>query len=459
MLRLLLADLRHNAGTWTWSCVVTLVAGACVSGQLMIMHGEIDSAARATGLSALGKPLSEEMLHVARLMSGFTIACVVLAATTVLSATAGLALAQRCRDHGLWRALGMRPGTLRAVLLGQLVIVAVIGSLGGCLVGRAMSALTMPLLIEQDVALPGTVARWDPADLLWTALILAGSVILGGWGPARRAARATETDLLHGVEERVRSGAARTVGIVLRSLVALGLAAGVVSTVVVIRRDGAGSTGAAEAAPLGALGALALVCVLAAWCVPLLLRAVSLLPLPGPAWHVATRTAQLESRRSTATVLPFLVALGLVIVTLGSSHMGVGRINPDSFMAVFGPALTTAWTGGIAVIAMSAGRRRRDAALLSAAGAPATQVRGAQVLEGVLHAVVAVLLGLVVCALNTALVAPATGTAWADVPSHLPWKEIGTTGALTLATTCLAIVVSAWAVRGAGVATALRSRD
>ena len=103
----------------------------------------------------------------------------------------------------------------------------------------------MPLLIEQDVALPGTVARWDPADLLWTALILAGSVILGGWGPARRAARATETDLLHGVEERVRSGAARTVGIVLRSLVALGLAAGFTAALAVVFVAGLASTSGA----------------------------------------------------------------------------------------------------------------------------------------------------------------------------------------------------------------------
>ena len=42
-----------------------------------------------------------------------------------------------------------------------------------------------------------------------------------------------------------------------------------------------------------------LVCVLTAWLVPVVLRALALVPVPGPAWLVATRTAMLESRRST----------------------------------------------------------------------------------------------------------------------------------------------------------------
>ena len=38
--------------------------------------------------------------------------------------------------------------------------------------------------------------------------------------------------------------------------------------------------------------------------------------------------------------------------------------------------------------------------------------------------------------------APISGTAWADVPGRLPWAEFGVTGALTLTTTCAAVVVS-----------------
>ncbi len=355
--------------------------------------------------------------------------------------------------------MGMRPGLLRALLLGQLAVVGAVGSLGGCLAGRPVSVLMIPLLIDQNVALPGTLPRWEPTDLGWTALVIAGSTLLGGWGPARRAAHATETDLLAGVQGHRRSRPARALGVLTRLLVAGGLTAGVVVSAVTVHRYGAVSSTAADASFLGALGALVLVCVLASWLVPVLLRGAAHLPVPGPAWHVATRTALLESRRSTATVLPFLIALGLVVIMFGSARMGVGSVRLSGFLSVFGLALATAWSGGVAVIAMSAGRRRRDAALLSAAGASAGQVRAAQVLEGVLHAFAAVLLGLVVCAISTALIAPASGTAWAQVPGRLPWVEIGVTGALTLATTCVAVVVSAWAGHGAGTATVLRARD
>ena len=95
MLRLLLADLRRHAGTWAWTCVITLVAGACVSGQLRILHGALDSAAKATGVTPRGVPRSTDMLHAAWLMSGFIIALVVLAAATVLVSTTRLTLQRR----------------------------------------------------------------------------------------------------------------------------------------------------------------------------------------------------------------------------------------------------------------------------------------------------------------------------------------------------------------------------
>nr|MCW1079450.1 hypothetical protein [Streptococcus anginosus] len=107
---------------------------------------------------------------------------------------------------------------------------------------------------------------------------------------------------------------------------------------------------------------LVVLCVLARWLVPAGLRALAALALPGPAWLVATRTAALESRRSSATVLPFLVAIGMVAVMFGVQSAGIGNMQVSGFVTLFGLAFLTAWTGGVAVIAMSAGRRRRDAA-------------------------------------------------------------------------------------------------
>ena len=115
MTRLLLADLRRHAGTWTWTVAVAVVTGACVAGQFMVMRGSLDSA-RATA--------DASMIEAASVVTTFIIVSVVLAAAAVLTSTSALAVVERERDHGLWRALGMRPIVLRVVVLGQLVVVA-----------------------------------------------------------------------------------------------------------------------------------------------------------------------------------------------------------------------------------------------------------------------------------------------------------------------------------------------
>ena len=451
MTRLLLADLRRHAGTWTWTVAVAVVTGACVAGQFMVMRGSLDSA-RATA--------DASMIEAASVVTTFIIVSVVLAAVAVLTSTSALAVVERERDHGLWRALGMRPIVLRVVVLGQLVVVGALGSLVGTAAGVLVARLMLPLLIDERVALAGTVPRWEPVDLLWSALIVAGSVMIGGWGAARRAARAPEFALLRGRgDEERRWGPARVLGLLLRLAAVGGVGAGAVSAWLTIRTAGAGSDGAADAAALGSLGVVVLICLLTPWIVPWLQRALAALPVPGTAWQVAVRTAALESRRSSATVLPFLVAIGLVAVLFSGRSLGLASVSTEGFLSMFGLAFVVAWSGGVAVIAMSAGRRRRDAALLRAAGAREGGVLAAQVLEGVLHAFTATLLGLLALAAASPLLAGAAGLSISDALIRAPWAELNVVANLTLVTTCLAVVASSRARGGQGVGQTLRARD
>ena len=451
MTRLLLADLRRHAGTWTWTVAVAVVTGACVSGQFMVMRGSLASA-RAVG--------DANLIEAASVVSAFIIVSVVFAAATVLTSTSALAVTERERDHGLWRALGMRPGTLRAVVLGQLVAIGAFGALAGTAVGAVVARLMIPLLIEERVTAPGTAPQWVPVDLLWSALIVAGSVVIGGWGAARRASRAPEVALLRGRgDEERRWDLARVLGLLLRLAAVGGLGAGLVSAWLTTRTAGVGSDAAADAAVLGSLGAVVLMCLLAPWLVPRLQRALAALPVPGTAWQVAARTAALESHRSSATVLPFLVAIGLVAVLFSGRSLGLASVSTRGFLSMFGLALVVAWSGGVAVIAMSAGRRRRDAALLRAAGAREGGVLAAQVLEGVLHAFTATLLGLLALAAASPLLAGAAGLSISDALIRAPWAELNVVANLTLVTTCLAVVASSRARGGQGVGQTLRARD
>nr|WP_300340243.1 FtsX-like permease family protein [Actinomyces sp.] len=459
MTRLLLSDLRHHAGSWTWVCVVAVVAGACVAGQLQLMHGALTSA------SALEDPrLRGEMLDAAVTLSVFCIICVVLAASTVLTSAAGTVISQRGRDHGLWRALGLSPTALRVLLLAQLGVVGAVGALGGCLLGRPVAAAVIPLMVDQEAVAPGTEPAWGSSDLAWTAVVVAGSVMLGGWGPVRRAAAAREVELMSGRGlARRRWTVGRVAGLLTRLAVAGGCAAGVVVAWVGLRRGQLGEDDAATAAVLGSFGVLVVLCVLAAWLVPACQRGLAALPLPGAAWLVATRTAALESRRSSATVLPFLVAIGMVAVMFGVRSAGVGDMEISGFVSLFGLAFVTAWAGGVAVIAMGAGRRRRDAALLRAAGAGEWTVLGIEVLEGVLHAASAIVLGLAVSAGTSALLGAMLERPVMDVVLHGPWTAMGLVSAMTLVTTCLAVVLSSRAFSRAGrresLGQTLRARD
>ena len=455
MTRLLLADLRRNAGSWAWTCVVAVVAGACVSGQLMAARGSLTEA-RLTG--------NQEMMEAARVVSTFIISGVALAATAVLTSVSALAISQHERSHGLWRALGMRPGTLRAVLLAQLGAVGAVGALGGGALGLVVARLMLPLLLDQDMALPGASPQWSPLDLVASAGVVATSVILGGWGAARRASRAREVDLLAG---RAGSSAAvsgggmvlRVLGLLTRLAVVAGCVAGLVSVRRLQAEAGPLTDDAVNAALSGALLVLTLVCVLVSWLVPLGLRLVAALPLPGAAWQVASRTAALASRRSSATVMPFLVAIGLVAVFFGAKAAGFTNMRLSGFLSMFGLAFLIAWVGGVAVIAMGAGGRRRDAALLRAAGACEAEVSATQVLEGVLHAACAVVLGAMVSVGTSVYMAGAAG---ADLPGTIvrgPWTALGVVCGLTLVTTCLAVVVSARPGRRESVGQVLRARD
>ncbi|RAX22014.1 MULTISPECIES: FtsX-like permease family protein [unclassified Actinomyces] len=460
MMHLLFADLRRHASSWTWACVVAVVAGACVSGQFMVMHGSLRTASAATGVNQWGISIRADMTDAAHTVSAFIIASVVLATAAVLTSTAALVIAEHQRDHGLWRALGMRPGTLRAILLGQLAVVGAVGSLGGGALGWPVARAMVPLLIDQEVALPGTTPQWETGDLIWTAVVVAGAEMIGGWGPARRAARATEMELIAG-----RGGAGnawslrRLLGVLTRIALVGGFATGVVAAAVTARSAGAMTDEAINAVILGSFSALGLVCVLTPGLVPLLERLLGLLPARGPAWLVATRTASLQSRRSAATVLPFLVAIGLVAVMFGATHAGFGNMRLSGFLAMFSLALVTAWSGGVAVIAMSASGRRRDAALLEAAGARERTVLAAQVLEGALHAGAAVILGLLVSVATSAFMAAASGAGVLATIVRGPWGELGVVGGLALATTCLAVVASARAGRERSVGEVLRARE
>jgi len=206
------------------------------------------------------------------------------------------------------------------------------------------------------------------------------------------------------------------------------------------------------------LAALVLMVVLTPRVTPALERTwTALFPSRSVAWHMARHSAAYEAGRSSATVMPFSLAIGLVGFAFGIRALG-GNADVGGFIALFGTAFLVAWTGGVAVIAMSAGRRRRDGALLMAAGGVQAQVRWAQVLEGVIHAVTAAILG--VASTVVGLCSESLILGFNPVPVvflHGPWVEILAITGASLLTVCGATVLSSASTTP--VAQLLRARD
>ena len=414
--------------------VVAVVAATSIAAQLMVGRGG-RIAAEATG--------DANMAEGATVLTSMQLIFVGLSVVVALSTVAALVVASRARDHGLWRAQGMRPGLLRMILLGQLALVGA----GSAIVAIPLAyPLSFPLsAFEGAVGIILPTARPQP------------HTVLGGRGAARRSSGAQiiallrEHDDVQGRSRRVRRRLLRgiLIAVCLAGLIALPIIAQItesdhesIFTLVI----GAG------------LAALVLMVVLTPRVTPALERTwTALIPSRSVAWHMARHSAAYEAGQSSATVMPFSLAIGLVGFAFGIRALG-GNADVGGFIALFGTAFLVAWTGGVAVIAMSAGRRRRDGALLIAAGGVQAQVRWAQVLEGVIHAVTAAILG--VASTVVGLCSESLILGFNPVPVvflHGPWVEILAITGASLLTVCGATVLSSASTTP--VAQLLRARD
>lgn len=453
MTRLLLADLRRHAGTWVWTAVVCAVVSACATAVLVIQRGALAAA------TALGDaPQAATMRTSAQTLVAWTISTTALAGASVLTSTTRLAVEQHRYDHGLWRALGMRPGVLEAVLLGQLAVLGALAGLLGTPLGLLLVRPLHSMLVSERVIL---------------VAVTAGTAVLGGLRAVHRSARTEVLALLRDGAGEPRPWWRRLLGATTRLVLLGSVAAGVVAAWVAGGRAEPGSENAIAATVAGSFAIFTLVVLLVPWVTPFLenawtgavelvvLRPLAATGLADPtAWFLARRSAAHEARRSSTTVMPFLVAIGLVGLLYGFKAGGASGVTAKGMGSMFGPALLTAWTGGVAVIALGDSRRRRDAALLEAAGARVAQVRAAQVLEGAVHAVTATLLGLAVTGLSLLLLGRSMSLPLGEVLDRGPWLEVGVVALASLVTTCTAVVLAGLqAGHALSLAAELRSRD
>ena len=169
------------------------VAALCTECPIEEMVKQISEVLPQARVTALRQAVTLRMETVGQLTRfAFAVSLVVIAigALVVLTTMLG-AVSERRQEVGLFRALGFRQAHIERVIVGEALVVSLVGGILGWVIGTGTAMLLRPSL--SDLAAPVMV---DP----WLALGAVGGTLLVGLGgslyPARRAARLDPTTAL-----------------------------------------------------------------------------------------------------------------------------------------------------------------------------------------------------------------------------------------------------------------------
>ncbi|MGY1742798.1 MULTISPECIES: ABC transporter permease [unclassified Blastococcus] len=220
--------------------------------------------------------------------------------------TFSMLVAQRTRELALLRALGASRAQVTRSVLGEALVLGVLGSALGLAAGYGIAAGLRALFGSFGLTLDGALV-FAADTVLWSFVVGIGITVLAAYLPARRAARTPPVAAMRDDVVTAERGLRRrtVVGAVLAGAGVLALVAGTVVD------DGS------DAASLVGLGALALV-IGATALSPVLarpfLRVVgSVLPrVWGTTGHLARENAIRNPRRTAATASALMIGLALV---------------------------------------------------------------------------------------------------------------------------------------------------
>ncbi|GAA0291846.1 FtsX-like permease family protein [Kineococcus aurantiacus] len=400
--RLVVGELLADARTWVGAGVVAgaaAVVGA-VAGCLL------QSAVQVGGTRGLA-------LYP---VVGLVVVLTAVATAVVLSSVASLTVTSQQRSHALWQLIGVSPRQVRAVVLAQLLLVALAGALGGVLLAVPLVVPFCRWVLSTSEGLQQVPLVFGPAAAAAVVVVVTAVVTASGRRSARAASRTSGLLLVRDADPPpARVDRRRWAGLVLLLgvLVVLVLSAGrtPLDRVLVPLT----LTGPLLSALVVLAGPLVFAPFLRAW--------TRVVPAEASAsWFLARARAAHGTARASATTGPLVVAVALpgsLFAVTGTVRAAVGaqtgRLPPappvQTAVLLVGGPLLLAVVGAAATVFMSGRVRERESALVRAAGGGHGVVLLAAVWESVIHAVTATALGAGVVAVTAGV------AAWAVVPA------------------------------------------
>ena len=339
-----------DPGTWVFAAkpgvsqqtLATRLAAAAGGADVTVQTGE---QARGDAIRAATRGV-EAFTY---LLWGFAAVALVVGMITVAN-TFTITLAQRRRQIGLLRAVGASGAQLRARFAWEALLLGVVGSVAGILLGVGVAAVVAALLgsLGWGLSLPG-------GQLALAAAVGVGATLAASWVPIVRSTRVAPLEALQPVatgEQALR--ASRLRAIACGTLVLLGAGA-------VVGSVNAGPNSFFVAIAAGALLALG-VLFGAPLFVPGLLRVTGrALRGAGPVAALAADNAERNPRRASATAAALMLAIGLM-VTLQVATASMRATSLVEIEEHYPIDVSVAWTGdhgaGIPVTMPDAVRNR-----------------------------------------------------------------------------------------------------
>ncbi|GAA2713165.1 FtsX-like permease family protein [Actinoplanes palleronii] len=327
-----LLPVRTAQGTWTATVtgVVTGPDAVYVSDAeaARLSGGRVDAIAFRDGTAAQAVPErgwekltgsrrslaepdvdGEALTVVVSLLGTFT-GIAVLVSIFVVAGTFAFAVSQRRRELALLRSAGATPRQVRRLVLGEAMIAAGLAAVAGCALGLLVAPWCGRWMAAHGLAPEDFTVAFNP----WALLIAAGAgflvALLGTWVAARRAGRIRPVEALReaALDRRVMTPSRWIFGLLFGGGAIAMVAAG-------------GAAGGEDAIALtffAAYFALIATVLFTPLLAPLLIRMATGL-LPGVTVQIARGNALTSLRRTTSTVAPMLVTVGLAVSLLASS--------------------------------------------------------------------------------------------------------------------------------------------
>lgn len=380
----------------------------------------------------------------------------VVAGIVVIGSISTLVVSVQRQQLALWQLLGLSPRAVFWTFAAQILVTATAGAAAGAALGAAGFAPVFRYVLS-TWADPDTAIVRTP---LWS-IVVAGVVTvlfvgLSGLSGARRAARTSPVQILREPEPQGR--VLRWV----RAAVAVALVSGTVG--IAVTRSGESLASIATNAPFFA--PLLLVAFVVA--APVLYPAViamwtKVIPArSSSSWYLARHAARYRIGLTTSAISPLMLAMGLVagvysagntLSTAAGAESATYSLDPREILLMFGGPLLISLVASASAVYITNGDRRRERALLDAAGATPSLHVAVALWEALIYVVTAMLLATTAVIAATLLVQVLIGAAAVSL-DLVPIMILAIAGMLMLGAATLLPVVAA---RRASPLTALAS--